>query len=153
MRVRILTADDDAQHHELRLRALRDHPESFLSGPEDQERLTPEERRRRLTAAEDGSKAAFGAFDSMGILLGTAGVIRGDRAKVRHTASLFAMYVAPEARGAGSGRAHSASPARRCAVGSAESRTPIPRPGPRRRTGVRKSRVHEQSRRESRGIR
>lgn len=105
MRVRILTADDDAQHHELRLRALRDHPESFLSGPEDQERLTPEERRRRLTAAEDGSKAVFGAFSDMDILLGTAGYMRGERAKARHTATLFAMYVAAEARGEGVGRA------------------------------------------------
>ncbi len=105
MRVRILTADDDAQHHELRLRALRDHPESFLSGPEDQERLTPEERRGRLTAAPDGSKAAFGAFSDMDILIGTAGYMRGDRAKTRHSATLFAMYVAAEARGEGVGRA------------------------------------------------
>jgi ribosomal protein S18 acetylase RimI-like enzyme len=49
--------------------------------------------RRRLDP--DGDEAIYGAFVD-GVLAGTAGLGRERRAKNRHKATLFGMYVAPE---------------------------------------------------------
>jgi len=100
--LRQLGPDDAVAYRELRLRALRDHPEAFVTSYEDELALPAERFVERLSA---GPRATFGAFVD-GRLVGTAATYQ-DRArgKVRHKAWLVAVYVAPEARGRGVGRA------------------------------------------------
>lgn len=88
------------------MRGLREHPEAFLSSAEDEDLLPIERFAARLTGAD---RATFGAFVD-GRLVGTAAAYQDrDRGKARHKAWLAAVYVAPEARGRGVGRAVSAA--------------------------------------------
>jgi ribosomal protein S18 acetylase RimI-like enzyme len=56
----------------------------------------------RGTGRED---VMFGAFNDRGALVGLAGLGRQTGLKTRHRAHIWGMYVAPEARGRGVGRA------------------------------------------------
>jgi GNAT superfamily N-acetyltransferase len=58
----------------------------------------------RNALADDCEQAVFGHFDG-GDLAGMVGVMRDAKAKRRHTATIWGMYVAPPARHAGVGRA------------------------------------------------
>jgi RimJ/RimL family protein N-acetyltransferase len=100
--VRLLTPEDAAVYWSLRLRALREHPEAYLTSYEESVDTAVEEVAGRLGLFEN---AVFGAFDHAGTLVGTAGAFREKRAKVRHKATIVGVYVAPEARGQGVGAA------------------------------------------------
>ena len=84
---------DAAAYRALRLRGLREHPDAFTSShAEESERpLALTERR----IAPDSPDWVFGAFVGAE-LAGVVGLSREPRAKNRHKASLFGMYVAPE---------------------------------------------------------
>ncbi len=98
---RLLPADAPA-YRELRLRGLALHPDAFTSSA-DEERAKPLEwSEARL--APDGSDAVYGAFAAE-TLVGVVGVAREARAKNRHKASVFGMFVAPEQRRRGVGSA------------------------------------------------
>jgi RimJ/RimL family protein N-acetyltransferase len=101
MNVRVLQADDAAAFQVLRLRALREHPESFGSSYEEEEGRDLDEIARSFTAK---GSSMFGAYDGTQ-LIGMTSLNRSQRAKTCHRAMLGAMYVAPEARGQGVGRA------------------------------------------------
>ena len=59
----------------------------------------------RIEAARTPTaKIVFGAFAN-GALVGVVGCVQESRAKSRHKAVIWGMYVAPEARGQGVGRA------------------------------------------------
>lgn len=58
----------------------------------------------RASLADSREQAVFGCFEGEN-LRGMAGVIRSSRLKQRHKASLWGMYVSPQARGKGAGRA------------------------------------------------
>ncbi len=103
MTVRRLAAADAEAVRALRLRGLRESPGAFGSTYE-------EEADRPLQVIVDGlegrtGSAVFGAFDEDGTLLGIGGVHRESKRKARHRAGIFGMYVVPEARGRGLGRA------------------------------------------------
>lgn len=101
MPIRQLTPDDAPTYRELRLRALREHPEAFTSDWEDASQRPPEESRQRLASA---GVTFWGAFDKRGALCGMVGLECTSRAKQRHKGSVVAMYVAREAAGRGLGR-------------------------------------------------
>jgi len=91
--IRRLTPDDAAAYRELRLRGLKEHPDAFTSS-------YGEDRERPLVATEgrlapDGADCIYGAVAG-GTLAGVAGLSREPRAKNRHKAVVFGMYVAPE---------------------------------------------------------
>jgi ribosomal protein S18 acetylase RimI-like enzyme len=93
MPVRILTSADAVAFRELRLRALKEHPEAFTSSYEEDVRKPLSATEQRL-APESGS-VFWGAFvdDAM---RGMIGMTREPRAKNQHKGDIVAMYVAPE---------------------------------------------------------
>jgi ribosomal protein S18 acetylase RimI-like enzyme len=105
MEVRPLAEADASEYHELRLRALREHPDAFTSSYEE-DRLKPlawaSSRLAPSTAAPDDF--VLGAFAD-GRLIGILGMSVEPRAKIRHKGHVFGMYVASEYAGRGVGRA------------------------------------------------
>jgi ribosomal protein S18 acetylase RimI-like enzyme len=99
--LRELAPADAAVYWALRLRALRDEPLAFGSSYEDSKDRPLEEVAKRLTA--EGDDFTLGAFAGES-LVGIVTFHRQTGAKERHTANVFGMYVAPEARGQGTGR-------------------------------------------------
>lgn len=102
MIIRPLTAADASAFHALRLRALREAPQAFGSAYEDELTRTPEQTVARLQAGNPDSHV-FGAFEGEE-LVGLAALWREAGQKVRHRASIHAVYVVPEARGRGIAR-------------------------------------------------
>jgi ribosomal protein S18 acetylase RimI-like enzyme len=101
--VRPLAAADAAEYHELRLRALREHPDVFTSSYEE-DRLKPVAwAEARIVSNEAPHGFILGAFAD-GKLIGILGVSVEPRAKIRHKGEVFGMYVAPEHAGRGVGR-------------------------------------------------
>ncbi|SPA50915.1 GNAT family N-acetyltransferase [Cupriavidus taiwanensis] len=106
MEIRLLTPDDAAAFHALRLQGLAEAPEAFAASLEEEQDLAPEAVAQRLAPSAD--KAMFGAFEAApgGIALaGMVGVMREPRRKHWHKASIFGMYVAPAWRARKLGRA------------------------------------------------
>ncbi len=100
--IRTLNPEDAAEYREVRLRALRDHPEAFATSYEEERQRSLEEVTARLVPGPE--QVTLGAFDG-DRLLGIATLIRPAKAKLRHRATLAAMYVIPEAREQKLGRA------------------------------------------------
>jgi ribosomal protein S18 acetylase RimI-like enzyme len=104
MDVRILTEKDAEAFWNIRLRALRDNPESF--GATFEEFLergiagVTQGLRKKTTSPDD---VTFGAFERT--IVGIAGFRREEEAKRHHKAVIWGMYVPREARGKGIGKA------------------------------------------------
>ncbi len=105
MEVRILTEADGEAFWNIRLRALRDDPESFGSSYEEiLERGiagATQSLRKRDTSPDN---ATFGEFEG-GTLVGIAGFRREEEVKKRHKGVIWGMYVPREMRGKGIGKA------------------------------------------------
>ena len=99
MTIRPLGRDDGDEALALRARALRDHPRAFLSDPSSLDGMTGARFAERFAEG-----VTLGAFLD-GRLVGTVAYAPETREKVRHKGWLVAMYVAPEARGRGTGEA------------------------------------------------
>jgi peroxiredoxin/ribosomal protein S18 acetylase RimI-like enzyme len=101
--IRSLREDDAAAFRELRLRALREDPDAFLSTLEEEQKRATEDFALHLRRNTDGT-GVLGAFHGP-TLIGVLGFQRHGAVKARHRASLWGMYVAPEARRHGVARA------------------------------------------------
>lgn len=105
MKLRILEEADAALYWALRLRALREEPETFGSSyVEVADRPLAEVAARLRPHLEPPEGCTIGALEG-GQLLGTVTCMREPRQKVAHKATITGMYVAPEARGRGTGKA------------------------------------------------
>ncbi|MBA2244292.1 MAG: GNAT family N-acetyltransferase [Gemmatimonadetes bacterium] len=102
VQIRTLDSEDAPLYHELRLRALREHPEAFATSYEEARARSMADVAGRLAPGPE--QVTLGAFDHDG-LVGMATLVRPTKAKLRHRATLAAMYVAPEARERSLGRA------------------------------------------------
>ena len=100
--IRRLHPEDADSLVALRREALAAHPLAFLASTEDDRGLSPDLVRDSL--ADVDGQAVFGHFEGAS-LAGMVGVIRASRVKIRHKAHLWGMYVAPQARNKGAGRA------------------------------------------------
>ena len=87
---------------ELRVRALRDHPEVFGRTPEEIDATDVLAERFRQDADSDVD-FMVGVFDG-DRLVGVTGCHRERFVKLRHVALIWGVYVAPERRGIGLGR-------------------------------------------------
>jgi ribosomal protein S18 acetylase RimI-like enzyme len=97
--VRRLVVADAAQYFQLRREALELEPYAFGSAPDDDRFQSMEVVREALA---DSEQAIIGAFAPA--LVGSVGVRRLTRIKVRHRAELWGMYVRAGHRRTGIGR-------------------------------------------------
>jgi ribosomal protein S18 acetylase RimI-like enzyme len=101
--VRAARAEDAAAYRELRLRALRDHPEAFGSAYEEDAARPLAHWEERLAAPASPERAIFVA-EAGGQLVGMAVGVRLGGAKLRHSADVYSVFVHPAWRGRGAGR-------------------------------------------------
>ncbi|MCM3627112.1 GNAT family N-acetyltransferase [Paenibacillus glycanilyticus] len=101
MEIRVLNENDAETCHELRLQSLLDSPEAYLTTYEIQAARPIEEIREQLRP-EDG-RFTLGAFYN-NKLAGMVTFVREYKPKIFHKGNIYAMYVAPEARGLGIGK-------------------------------------------------
>ena len=103
--VRALTVADAESLWAMRLRALREHPEAFGRSYEETRDIPLDEVHDRFrTDWAPPANVVLGAFLD-GQLVGTTGLYRVETIKERHKATIWGVYVAPDARGRGLGRA------------------------------------------------
>lgn len=100
MQIRTLAPSDAAAFQVLRLRSLRECPESFASSYEEEVDTPLQEIEKRLQP--NAASAVFGAFKGSE-LCALAGLQRESMAKLAHKSFIWGVYVAPEARGRGVG--------------------------------------------------
>lgn len=103
MEIRPLTADDAEAWWQLRLEMLRNDPASFADSAEEHLTTNVEIARERLGGGGP-TDFVIGVFED-GKLTGTAGFFRRANAKERHKGHVWGVYVSPESRGKGVGRA------------------------------------------------
>jgi RimJ/RimL family protein N-acetyltransferase len=96
--IRPFTVDEAALYRDIRLEALRLHPEAF-GASFDKEAAEP---LAFFTGRLQGN-TIFGGFRG-DMVLGTAGFMAGTGPKQAHKSLLWGMYVRPEARGTGLAR-------------------------------------------------
>ncbi len=104
MEVRPLAEADASEYQELRLRALREHPDAFTSSYEE-DRIKPLAwaKSRVVPSAAAPNDFVLGAF-AEGKLIGILGMSVEPRRKIRHKGHVFGMYVTPEHAGRGVGQ-------------------------------------------------
>ena len=100
--IRRLTPDDAISVAKLRQVSLEEQPLAFGSSPGDDSHGTAEALRASLTPLREF--AILGAFEDDGRLVGMVGVERSSKAKRRHKAVVWGMYVSPDSRRRGIGR-------------------------------------------------
>ena len=100
MLLRTLKPEDAAAFLALRLRGLKECPEAFASSYEEEVSTPLAEMSSRLQPKAD--RAIIGAFHDSA-LAGVVGLQREGMLKLAHKAFVWGMYVAPEARGRGTG--------------------------------------------------
>jgi ribosomal protein S18 acetylase RimI-like enzyme len=102
MEIRALRPEDAAVFQALRLQGLLECPTAFASSHAEEVGTALTTVAERLAAQDD--RAVVGAFDA-GVLVGIVGLQRESMRKLAHKAHVWGVYVAPPARGAGTGRA------------------------------------------------
>lgn len=103
MKIRVLSEADAGDYQALRLRALQTNPESFGSTYEREAVFTIEMVQERIRP--DENKFVLGAYNTDGSLVGIVTFIRETLLKSQHKGNIYGMYVAPETRGQGVGKA------------------------------------------------
>jgi ribosomal protein S18 acetylase RimI-like enzyme len=102
MQIRRLTPSDSAALRALRLAALRDTPSAFHASYDEEKDLPISATEDHLQTTTD--RGIFGAFENAA-LVGIVGLGRESRRKLQHKAFVWSMYVSPQCRGKGTGRA------------------------------------------------
>ncbi|HQX61252.1 MAG TPA: GNAT family N-acetyltransferase [Burkholderiaceae bacterium] len=107
MRVAQLQAADAARYRTLMLQAYELAADAFTSTAAERA-AEPESFWARRIANPTGLGAVFGAFEGEE-LVGTVALEFSARPKTKHKGHVIGMYVAPQARGTGAGRALAAA--------------------------------------------
>lgn len=106
--IRLLSEDDAQEFFDLRLEGLERHPEAFATSADDWRGQDLARVAARLAPSEAAAgRLVLGAFsDSVPQrIVGLVGLKRESRASVSHKASLWGLFVHPDARRRGVGRA------------------------------------------------
>ena len=102
MQIRRLTPEDASAFLSFRFAALLDMPSAFGSSYEEERVLPLGTIEGRLAVKED--RGIFGALEG-GKLIGMVALGRESMRKLAHKGMIWGMYVAPESRGQGVGKA------------------------------------------------
>lgn len=100
--LRRLVAGDLGAYRSLRLTALLESSNAFSATVETEQALSDEQVLGRLEGPSHSG--IWGAWNTKQVLVGNVGLLHLPQDKLRHKASLYAVYVAPCARGEGVGR-------------------------------------------------
>jgi len=100
----MLSASDAVPFRHLRRERLEQEPQAFGESLEEHDAIALETIAARLENAS-GDNFVIGAFEDAGDLIGMAGFSRSPRRKSRHKGTIWGVFVRPEARGKGAGRA------------------------------------------------
>lgn len=95
-------ADTEA-YRELRLRALRDHPEVYGADYAESAARPPTYWQERMRFGTGGPQGIVYVAETAGALVGITGLLCEESVKQRHAGYLVSVYVAPEWRGLGVG--------------------------------------------------
>lgn len=95
MILRALTANDATDYAELRLAALREHPEAYVTDIAEESALSLDDFQKRL--ADTSTAQTFGAFEG-DKLIGIATLLCTTRIRQRFRATIVGMYVLPDYR-------------------------------------------------------
>ncbi|MFW6263568.1 MAG: N-acetyltransferase family protein [Thermotogota bacterium] len=101
MEIRVLNEQDTQVYRTIRLNALKNSPESFGSSYEEEAAFGVERFTKRITKP---NSYTFGVFKENN-LAGICNISFQPRKKMNHRADIFSMYVEPEFRGKGIGKA------------------------------------------------
>ncbi|RCW62134.1 GNAT family N-acetyltransferase [Saliterribacillus persicus] len=102
MKIRQLNPTDAEEYLSIRLEALKDSPYAFASSYEEEKNQSAEKYKNRFDSPV--SSFTFGAFEDSQ-LVGVVTLVKQQLFKLRHRASIVAMYIKPEKRGNGIGKA------------------------------------------------
>ena len=102
-RISPLTPDHASQYRQLMLQAYANHPDAFTSTREERAALPLSWWRERLSSDSKSAEVVIAGWDG-DEMVGVAGISFAQRQRESHKSTLFGMYVAPHARGAGLGR-------------------------------------------------
>ncbi|MFS0688319.1 GNAT family N-acetyltransferase [Sporosarcina sp. 179-K 8C2 HS] len=97
MEIRKLCPEDAEAYFQIRLEALYTNPEAFGSSYEEEKKQTADKYKERFGPADSFT---FGAFDESK-LIGVITLLTEKTKKMKHRATIVAMYVTPEKRGKG----------------------------------------------------
>lgn len=100
MNSRCLTAANAEAYRNLRLEGLQNNPEAFGSSFEEEKGYSIEQFADRF---ESQGSYTLGVFDHEE-LVGVATLVQENKLKLKHKASIFAVYVSPKKRGLGIGK-------------------------------------------------
>lgn len=99
-----LTPDHAPVYRALMLQAYTQHPQAFSSSAAERAALPISWWAKRLDIEPNAHELVLGSFDGDD-LMAVVGVSFESREKLRHKATLFGMYVTPQARQQGQGAA------------------------------------------------
>jgi RimJ/RimL family protein N-acetyltransferase len=102
LEIRQLDTDDAKNYLSIRLEALQNSPYAFASSYEEEKDNSAEKYSVRFATSK--SSITYGAFKDTK-LVGVLTLVREQKMKLKHRANIVAMYVKPEERGNGTGKA------------------------------------------------
>ncbi|MBP2241904.1 RimJ/RimL family protein N-acetyltransferase [Cytobacillus eiseniae] len=101
MDIRRLKPSDAVEYREMRLIALKSHPEAFASSFEEEKENPADIYAKRFASDESYT---FGAFEKEK-LIGSVTLLKETKLKLKHRALIVAMYVSDDSRRKGVGKA------------------------------------------------
>ena len=102
MEIRQLNSNDTGAYFSIRLEGLKNNPEAFASTYEEEKSQSADKYKTRFEKAQNSF--TYGAYEGSEIV-GVITLVREQLIKLRHRANIVAMYVKPEKRGNGIGKA------------------------------------------------
>jgi RimJ/RimL family protein N-acetyltransferase len=102
LEIRQLNSQDAGKYLNIRLEALQKNPEAFASSYQEEKNQSVEKYINRFQSPQES--ITFGAFVEFE-LVGVVTLVKEKALKLRHRANIVAMYVTPEKRGYGIGKA------------------------------------------------
>src|SRR4051812_7523280 len=96
--IRPTREEDAAAFRELRLEALRTHPEAFGADYAEALARPIEFWQERVRSGAGGERGVTYVAEAGGALVGMTGIFRDEGSKMRHSATIWGVYIRPDWR-------------------------------------------------------